>query len=106
MESRTGREREGKGGHLVSAMQSRTTWKTIPRPLDRWKSPPGISAAGHLLPDLEEKSTGEVDFERGYARIDSERERERGEKKKKRYLDARRSRSVSDLLIDFSIRSH
>ena len=85
MESRTGREREGKGGHLVSAMQSRTTWKTIPRPLDRWKSPPGISAAGHLLPDLEEKSTGEVDFERGYARIDSERERERegGEKEKK-----------------------
>lgn len=90
----------------MSAMQSRTTWKTIPRPLDRWKSPPGIFAAGHLLPDLEEKSTGEVDFERGYARIDSERERERGEKKKKRYLDARRSRSVSDLLIDFSIRSH
>lgn len=71
------------------AMQSRTTWKTIPRPLDRWKSPPGISAAGHLLPDLEEKSTGEVDFERGYARIerDSEREREKREERGKRKKD-------------------
>lgn len=50
-----GEERGGKGER---SMQSRTTWKTIPRPLDRWKSPPGISAAGHLLPDLPlEKST-------------------------------------------------
>lgn len=78
----------------MSAMQSRTTWKTIPRPLDRWKSPPGISAAGHLLPDLEEQSTGEVDFERGYARIDSERERERGEKEKKIFGCAKESFGV------------
>lgn len=78
---KSGREREEKrrGGRVasVSSMQSRAPWKTTPRPLDRWKSPPGISAAGHLLPDLEEKSTGEVDFERGYARMEREREEER-----------------------------
>lgn len=80
IEKNRGEKERKRGGKVVavSSMQSRAPWKTTPRPLDRWKSPPGISAAGHLLPDLEEKSTGEVDFERGYAWMERERERKRG----------------------------
>lgn len=82
--------------------------KTV-RPLEissgnlRRGTPAPRSSSGKVHEEEEKR----VDFERGYARIDSDREKER-EKEKKIFGCAkdRRSLSVSDRLIDFSIRSH